>query len=528
VNNSVISNTQKPQIEKMILIESVQIGVYCLILLVTVVAQLFQKEFISISIFGPVYLLVTFGLAIHLAYLHFLVSIESVLWIKYLLFFFNATITSVLILVSGFGQTIFFFMYLVNILISGLVLHSKGSLFVALITAIEFTFVMIVKSEFKAAQFLFVLALNDLSFFSMGILAGYLSDQLDFMGKELVRAGKSMLSLKNFNEILVANIPSGIVTLDKDQKCVQANNQALRIFQTFEKIERFLKGIQISFEAECETKYENEIQVYNLKIAAKHFFIENQKATVVVVDDLTNQKKIEEQLRQQEKMAAIGGLAAGIAHEIRNPLAGISGSVEMLSQTATNSDDKKLFNIVLRETDRLNRLITEFLEYAKPPERPKDEVELSVLLKEVQDLVIKDKGIPSNFNLKLNIENKIKIKGFRDKLVQAFLNIIINSVQAMGETVNPEISVTLKEQSSRVFVSIKDNGCGMSEKVRQRIFEPFFTTKSKGTGLGLAMTHKIFENHSASVKVFSTEGVGTEFEIQFPSLGGRLAVDIGS
>ncbi|MEM7646945.1 MAG: ATP-binding protein, partial [Pseudomonadota bacterium] len=239
---------------------------------------------------------------------------------------------------------------------------------------------------------------------------------------------------------------------------------------------------------------------------------------IVSFQDNTHLRALEKRLRQSEKMAAIGQLAAGIAHEIRNPLAGISGSIQLLQLGDSDAQQsEKLMGIVSKEIDRLNNLITEFLDFAKPEAPLEDHIDLATLIEETA-LFIKNDNQKSAVKIDFDLEQGVLILGNRDKLRQAFLNIMVNGVQAMDSIESPQLHLSVKKQGKFVFVSIKDRGTGMSEELKERIFEPFHTTKHKGTGLGLAITHSIIEAHNADVFVESEEGQGTEFRLQFKSL----------
>jgi two-component system sensor histidine kinase PilS (NtrC family) len=237
---------------------------------------------------------------------------------------------------------------------------------------------------------------------------------------------------------------------------------------------------------------------------------------IALFDDLTKLRQMEYDARQNEKLAAIGGLAAGIAHEIRNPLAGISGSIELLSQTVNDETDRKLFRIILREIDRLNSLITEFLDYSRPETPPTDAVDLGSVLNEVLDSLKTNAQLRADIIQVREFSAGLKILGRREKLQQAFLNIIINSYQAMTDSTHPRLEVRTLTTDKEIELRIRDTGCGMSEGTKRKMFEPFHTTKIKGTGLGLAVTHKILEGHGAKVFVESEQGKGTEFVLTFP------------
>jgi two-component system, NtrC family, sensor histidine kinase PilS len=238
---------------------------------------------------------------------------------------------------------------------------------------------------------------------------------------------------------------------------------------------------------------------------------------IIIFQDLTEIVRLETAMRRQEKLAAVGKLAAGIAHEIRNPLASISGSIELLKSMLTldTPEQNKLMDIMLKEITRLNSLITEFLEFVRPGERKLEVCEVDHILNEVLDMVKVNTQLPQNVKQERKLQSNGFVSGDKNKLKQVFLNLVINAYQAMIEIQNPVLYVETFVKDENLFVKFKDSGIGMSEQTLKRLFEPFFTTKPKGTGLGLATVHKILETHDAKIFVESHEGQGTEFTIQF-------------
>lgn len=225
-------------------------------------------------------------------------------------------------------------------------------------------------------------------------------------------------------------------------------------------------------------------------------------------------------MRQSEKMAAVGQLAAGIAHEIRNPLASMSGSIQLLESSFPNaeSEERRLMKIVIREIDRLNNLITEFLDFVRPDVLRDDPVDLNSLLRDVMEMCRLNPSLRKDVVQVIDLQATRSIPGNRDKLKQAILNIVINAYQAMNdqsEVKEPKIVIKTIDREHAVVLTIRDHGCGMDEVGLRRMFEPFHTTKPKGTGLGLAITHKIIESHAGRIFVESTKGVGTEFTLEF-------------
>jgi two-component system sensor histidine kinase PilS (NtrC family) len=501
-----------------------RVSLYLLILLVSQISFLLQKSFINWSLVAPFYLVICIALSFHVLYVHFLDWLSEKRGLFFATFVLDSLFLSFLITYSGLNQSLFLFLHLVNILLAGLVFQSRGALAIALFSSIFFTLASFFGPEMKAMNYIFLLALNNIAFFSVAGLSGYLSEQLQFMGVELTKTGLTLREIQELNKAIVGHMPSGLVTFNQAGLIIQDNLSARSIFggRTMKdaNIFEYLPELPKDFTDKKDFHWKDGEETKILQVSVTSVFSPLLEGDMYIaqIEDLTRVRKLEYSLRQNEKMAAVGGLAAGIAHEIRNPLAGISGSVELLSQTTANDDDKKLMRIILREIDRLNNLITEFLDFSSPEAPPTDPVDLVSLVKEVMEGLKTNNKLRQDIVTKIDIPAKAVILGRRDKLKQAFLNIVINAYQAMESVPAASFDVTLKYESKTWKVVMKDSGCGMSESTRRRMFEPFHTTKSKGTGLGLAVTHKILEGHGAQIFVESTQGVGTSFTLIFPSV----------
>ncbi|MFV8250924.1 two-component system sensor histidine kinase NtrB [Bdellovibrio bacteriovorus] len=506
-------------------VEFTRVSLFALILLISAVSSVFQEGFINWQILGPFYAILSVAFGAHVVWFSMWDRLLKSPWLLFAGFVVDSLLISFLIYYSGINQSLFLFLHLVNILLAGIACRGVGAVTLALFTSIFFTVAALFSPEMKALNFFFLLALNNIAFFSVAGLSGYLSEQLQTVGKELSETGASLRSAQELNEVLVENIPTGMVSFTESGEVVKANSSAAEIlgysdlsvlnwYELFPETRRS-EGL---FKGDVKYTAKNDGNAKILGMTLSKIYSPELKAhlSIGLFDDLTKIRQLEYAARQNEKLAAVGGLAAGIAHEIRNPLAGISGSIELLTQTVNNDDDRKLMKIVLREIDRLNNLITEFLDYARPEVPPTDAVDLSSLLTEVLDSMKLNAQVRADVEQVREYEAGLKILGRRDKLKQAFLNIIINSYQAMNDSQKPQIAVKALVTDKEVRVRIRDAGCGMSEATRKKMFEPFHTTKPKGTGLGLAVTHKILEGHGAQVFVESEVGVGTEFILTFP------------
>ncbi|NBW99745.1 GHKL domain-containing protein [bacterium] len=240
---------------------------------------------------------------------------------------------------------------------------------------------------------------------------------------------------------------------------------------------------------------------------------------VLLFQDVTKLVHLEDKLKQNEKMAAVGQLAAGIAHEIRNPLASMSASIQML-QTGVDPkslepENRRLMEIIVKEVDRLNDLISDFLDFVKPEKFKTEPVSLQGLLSELVFQVSQQKEKVATIQIDTQLSPDIHALGSEEKLKQVAWNLLTNALQAIKTSGKIEVGC---ESVSPHWVCfwVKDSGEGMSEEVLQHLYEPFFTTKPRGTGLGLATVYKIIEAHHGEIRVQSKVGQGTRFEVHLP------------
>lgn len=236
---------------------------------------------------------------------------------------------------------------------------------------------------------------------------------------------------------------------------------------------------------------------------------------VVVLRDLKEIRKLEEQLRRSERLASMGRMVAGVAHELRNPLSSIKGFTRFFQRKFdASTDEGQCAQLLVQEVDRLNRVIVDLLSFAQPMElKPADVntgdlVEHSLLLcaSEIQEqAVIVEKNLPPDMTVKAD----------RDLLIQVLVNLFRNAVEAMAE--NGRLTISADVLDSAVEIRVSDTGCGISDTDQAQIFDPFFTTKKGGTGLGLAIAHRIIEMHKGRIDVESQVGTGTTVRIALPT-----------
>ena len=508
------------------LVHSVRLVFVLLVFLITLSFQFLESRVVAPGAFIPIYSIIVLFLTLQIFYLAFFKKLYRHTWIAFVLFFLESLYISGLIYFIGFQQSVLIFLYLVNLILCGVLFQRKGALLLALWTSILFSFIISLDTTLAGHTAYLAVGVNNLAFFTVAYLSGFLSEQLNFMGEQLKESVADVRLLKNLNELILKNINVGVMTVDKTGQILQTNPSVYRHLGlspgSLERnsLEQVLVGLDLNSRPvgrAFDYTYLKNGEKSILSLSYSELYDESgaSQGRILTLEDETHLRALEKRLRQSEKMAAIGGLAAGIAHEIRNPLAGISGSIQLLQ--AGDSDveqSQKLMNIVNKEINRLNNLITEFLDFAKPEAPLEDHVNLATLLQDVLQLTLNQyvhKPVP----VETEFDNSVVILGNKDKLKQAFLNILVNAFQAMEQTEKPKLELQVKKVGDAALVLIKDFGQGMKAETKDKIFEPFHTTKAKGTGLGLAITHSIIESHSADISVESELGVGTEFQIRF-------------
>jgi two-component system sensor histidine kinase HydH len=235
-----------------------------------------------------------------------------------------------------------------------------------------------------------------------------------------------------------------------------------------------------------------------------------------ILKDLSQIKQLQSEVQKRDKLAVIGNLATGVAHEVRNPLSSIKGyATYFKSQFAEDSEKRAAAEVLVNETERLNRVITELLEVSRPSDINPQHVDIHTIFNTTLRLIQSDANQNSVTEISLEIADNLKtIYVDSDRFVQVLMNIYLNSIQAMPEGGN--LATKAESKNDHIVIVISDTGIGMTEETKRQIFNPYFTTKSTGTGLGMAIVQKIIEAHNGEITVSSIEGEGTEITIFLP------------
>jgi len=506
------------------------------ILLVSVAYQIQLGNFINVEIWLPVYSVLGANFFLNAVYLFFFHRIKRQDTWNGILLGLDTVAVTLLIYFTGTSQSLFLFLYLTNLILGGLVFDREGGWLLAIWTSVCFSSLLMVSPEISGQSLYFSLVVNNVAFLAVTFLGGRLSEQLSLVGTKLQETQSDLVVLQNLNELIINNITTGIVVMSRTGFVQFFNPPAASILEAggFQQVKlteivpelnwpwrELIENESLPFERReiRVTRAGGQIKILEV-VAARFRDMEGRlKGWLLLFDDRTDQKLMEENFRQQEKLAAVGQLAAGIAHEIRNPLASISGSIQLMlgNPQKHNEEDVKLMKIVDKEIDRLNRLISDFLNYVRPEAKADAPVNLNNVIRETLESVKFNPKLRQDVKQTTNLKAQSDVAGNRDKLKQAILNLVINAYQAMEKTGAPRLEIETADQNDWVVMIIRDNGCGIKKENIHRIFEPFHTTKPQGTGLGLAVTHKILQAHSARVFVDSVENEGTKFVIEFPA-----------
>ncbi|HEM45745.1 MAG TPA: PAS domain S-box protein, partial [Alphaproteobacteria bacterium] len=396
----------------------------------------------------------------------------------------------------------------------------------------------------------------------VGVLASLLSTELQRTGRALDRSTSDLRRLRDLHQRTVESLMSGLLTLDAEGRITSFNPEAERITSQpsatvlGRSLEDVIPGaLDLVHERAPATERRAlpraRLRFRNARGAELHLGVAasilrgadgSPDGHVVIFQDVTEVVAMEQELRSSERLAAVGEMAAKIAHEIRNPLASISGSIQILAagrapEAEDDAEARHLMDIVVRETDRLNALITDFLLYSRPSPPDIKAVVARGVLDEVAELL--ENVRRDDVQIGVSGSNALQVQADPGQLRQVVWNLASNALDAMpqgGRLVlgvepaaahGPQAAGAFRrkgaqahsgEEAPWVQITVSDTGHGMSPDVRERLFEPFFTTKPNGTGLGLATVYRIADSHGGSVEIDSQIGAGTCIRVRLPGV----------
>jgi two-component system, NtrC family, sensor histidine kinase PilS len=381
------------------------------------------------------------------------------------------------------------------------------------------------------------IGLFDVAFLVVGLLSARLAERQSRSDVRLLAATQSLANLRALHERIIASIRSGLVTTDLEGRVFTFNTAAQEITGYQEELIRgqdasilfgemkdhiadTLHALETGersprFETNCLTAEGMRLRL-GYSISPLSSEAGEITGMVITFQDLTQVRSLEETSRRQDRLAAIGRMAASIAHEIRNPLAAMRGSIQMLrSEMDSDSSQGELMEIILRESDRLNRIITDFLNYARPRSLTQARVDVGDLLHQTFALMRHSPEIGPNQNIIEELPGEpLFAEADEGQLKQVFWNLARNALQAMPQ--GGTLRTTLEKNSAnRLRIAFADTGRGMSPEQVEHLFEPFSSTTG-GTGLGLSIVYQIIRDHGGTINVRSLVGQGTTITVELP------------
>ncbi len=468
----------------------------------------------------------------------------------------DVAVTTAIVHLTGASNSVFAFLYVIVVAYVALIFDRRLSLAAAGLATLAYSSSLLAASRglwlgepiYPPPGLAVVLAdagVKAAALLVVAVLASGLAKELARADRALDERTRDFGRLRDLHELTVESLESGLLTVDPERIVRSFNREAERItgVNAAEALGRPLRAILPGAEALLgdpgrmrsreRMPYEgSDGGTLHLGLACSVLRDAEGRPSghVIIFQDITAIVEMENELRRSERLAAVGELAAGIAHEVRNPLASISGSVQMLETGLAEEDheQRRLMEIVLREADRLDALIRDFLHYARPTPPKPEAVEIGELVDEVCEM-FETVREPAT-RLRCELEPGVRVFADADQLRQLLWNLLLNAAQAMEE--GGEITLAARELPqevdedgrnvkeegcARVEIAVGDTGPGIPPDVLDRIFDPFFTTKPAGSGLGLAMVHRIVEANEGSVSVDSEAGGGTRFRIRLPA-----------
>ncbi len=386
------------------------------------------------------------------------------------------------------------------------------------------------------------LFLHILMFYLTAFIAGFLAERLIAQDRQLADTSRELRRARLETDDILYHLNSGLLTVDAQGTIVFFNRAAEKILEYREeeikgRLCTDVFGERMPNLAQClmesidlrEAHVRREITISSsrgteipvgLSISILTEPDLSVRGVIAIFSDLREAKMLEAKMRAADRLAAVGELSASIAHEIHNPLAAISGSVEMLkNDLVLSGENRRLMELILKESQRLNKILSEFLQYARVDRPAYTKVDLCHTISDVLRLLHHHDSFGDN--IAISFETRLPVvyvTGDEDLLKQLLLNLMVNACEAFeGRPGRIAVEVRTDEQKGQAWLQIEDNGPGIPEDVQRKIYQPFFSTKKSGTGLGLAIVHRICSTLKLRMRVRSEIGRGTCFTIEFNS-----------
>lgn len=485
-------------------------------------------------------------------YLYTILSAATLRFLKkyklfgYLQILSDAALTSFLVYYTGCSQSVFTIVYFFPVVSGAFMFFRTGALLFAAFSCFLYLTILILEyngytphniKKLLGRPDLNILmqffTTHGLTFFLVAILSSLLAQRLKKTEAALIQTASNYDRLAQLYKQIFDDIGTGIITVD-DGGLITSFNRASEIITGYQANEVLGKKRAELFPGlQPLDPVENRPIINLARKNGDHIPVGyswsrlntpdgSGNSRVYTMQDLSHIRKMEAQIQQAEKMAAIGEMAAGIAHEFRNPLAAISGAAQLLCQDIpAGTYTVPLMNIITRESDRLDTVIREFLFFSKPAKPQKEWFSLRTLCQESLQIIRQSLGNDREFHYHIEVPENLTCWADPQQIKQVLLNLVTNSYNAM-KTSGGAVTIHAAEEKKpfdntrRTKILVADTGPGVPVEVVNNIFQPFFTTRREGTGLGLAIVHQIVTSHGGSIQVENAPGGGAVFTVELP------------
>lgn len=529
-------------------------------LIVTIAVQSRRDNTLIGDLFNPLYL---FSCILFLFTIFGTLSLKYLRRLKLLAIFqllFDLGSVTVLVYMTGGIESSFSSLYVLVIFSAALLLGRRASLFTALACSLIYGVLLDLQyfgfiSPLKLATaplhphdsgtYFFDILVDTAAFFLVGFLAGYFARELQSSKIRIFEKESDLRNLQTLHTSIVRSMSSGLLTVDLEGRIKFSNDAAVKLLGIspegfsnrliieifpdidFSRVQADTSTPSTLPPTRLETRYNHPAGlpiVFGYSASALREENEKLFGYLILFTDLTKRKAFEEHIQRMERLVLAGRLAAEIAHEIKNPLAAMSGAAQMLSnETGQNPLNLRLIGLLQREIERVNTLVTQFLWMAKesPQSERIEEVAVCPAIEEIVTLLKANKKTCTAHTVRTDFRAAPLISIDPLHLRRVLWNLFVNAIEAMptgGElTVAVSLQCPPKTPNTLVRIDVADTGCGISDPVLQRIFDPFFTTKDSGTGLGLSIVYQLVEKAAGRIEVKRKHaGVGTTFSLFFP------------
>jgi two-component system, NtrC family, sensor histidine kinase PilS len=504
---------------------------------------------------NPFFFLIGLTYALSVVYLATLRFVERHVWLADVQFALDAIIVSAFIYVTGGITSYFSSLYLLPIIAASRLRFRRGGMQVAVLSAVLYLALVSAQylhafgyladwpdggAELPGTRFAqYTVGINLFGFFAVALLAGSLADGLRSAGVRLERASNQIADLRAFNEHVIDSLLSGLITTSEDGRVLTFNRAASAI--TGLAAPRAV-GADVFDLLQIEPAFKPRVAVLepaqSLRIDIRHrtadrrtidlgitastlAFPDGRRGFLFTFQDVTDMRRLERNGRLQQRLAAVGEMAAGIAHEIRNPLAAMSGSIQVLRQELPLSDEQaQLMDIVLRESDRLNDTIRSFLAYARPQRFSVARLDIRKTLQDAALLIRNGSDVREDHAIDVDVPSEpVWFEADENQLRQIIWNLATNGLRAMPSGGRLRLAVATEARpggDGEVVMTVQDEGRGIPAEELEGIFQPFRSSFDRGTGLGLAIVHRIVTDYGGTIQVASSVGAGTTMRVRFP------------